>query len=330
MSGIFRSVISRCLSNYRWGVINTQEYPNSPHICGNPKQTIMDSLPLVSIICLCYNQKSFVREAIESVLAQSYRNIELIIVDDASTDGSQTEILSAIAHKNIRFIDLPKNLGNCAAFNIGFNASSGDFIIDLAADDVLLPIRVEHGINDLLMSPENTGVHFSDAFIINESGQTMSTHYDRNVDGLIKRPIPSGAIYKDVISRYFICPPTMMMKRTVFTHLNGYDVTLKYEDFDFWIRSARYFEYVFNKAPLVKKRVVKNSDSENQFALWSQHAHSTYRICEKIFGLNQTKLEDRALIKRCYYEIKMCAKMMHFGLIPKYLKLISKSRKRKF
>ena len=289
----------------------------------------MDSLPLVSIICLCYNQKPYVREAIESALAQSYRNIELIVVDDASTDGSQTEVLSAIAHKNIRFIDLPKNLGNCAAFNIGLLASTGDFIIDLAADDVLLPVRVEQGINDFMNAPEKVGVHFSDAFITNEAGEIIGTHYDRDADGQIKRPVPSGEIYKNLISRYFICPPTMMMRRAVLTQLNGYDATLKYEDFDFWIRSARDFEYVFNKAPLVKKRVVRNSDSENQFALRSKHAHSTYHVCEKIFELNQTKAEDKALIGRCFYEMKMCAKTLHFGLIKKYLKLISKTRKRR-
>ena len=122
----------------------------------------------------------------------------------------------------------------------------------------------------------------------------------------------------------------MMIKKEVFSKLRGYDETLKYEDFDFWIRSARHFEYVFNKAPLVKKRIVKNSDSANQFALRSEHSHSTYRVCEKIFELNKDKAEDKALIGRCLYEITICLKTLHFGLMLKYLKLIPKIKTRKF
>ncbi len=290
----------------------------------------MDSLPLVSIICLCYNQKKFVQEAIQSVLGQSYRNIELIIVDDASTDGSQEEILDTIQGTDIHFIALEQNIGNCAAFNIGFRASTGQYLIDLAGDDILLPIRVELGIMDFAQAKPNVGVHFSDAFIVDETGEMLTTHHRRNVDGHILEHIPTGDIYLHLIKKYFICPPTMMIKRDVLESLDGYDDSLKYEDFDFWIRSARRWEYVFNKTPLVKKRVVKNSDSVNQFAIKSGHAHSTLTICTKIFQLNQSKKEDQALIWRCFYEIKLCIKTRHFGLIKAYFGLIFKILKRKF
>lgn len=72
---------------------------------------------LVSIICLCYNQKSFVQEAIESVCNQIYDNIDLILVDDCSTERSKEKIQSLIRGKNIPFISLKTNLGNTVAFN---------------------------------------------------------------------------------------------------------------------------------------------------------------------------------------------------------------------
>src|SRR6187455_35784 len=102
--------------------------------------------PLVSVICLCYNQASFVREAVLSVIHQTYRDIELIIIDDASTDNS-VEVISDVlkSHPSIKFIPLKKNVGNCKAFNMGYRLSRGQYLIDLAADDVLLPARIERG-----------------------------------------------------------------------------------------------------------------------------------------------------------------------------------------
>src|SRR5688500_3802276 len=100
--------------------------------------------PLVSVICLCYNQARFIREAVASVFAQSYRNVELIIVDDASTDNSASVIRAMVAENPaIRCLLLNQNVGNCKAFNKGLTLSKGDYIIDLAADDVLVPQRIE-------------------------------------------------------------------------------------------------------------------------------------------------------------------------------------------
>lgn len=276
--------------------------------------------PLVSVICLCHNQEKFVQEAISSVLTQTYGHIELIVVDDGSTDGSKQSVRDGIKNTKALFIDLEDNLGNCTAFNKGFSKCTGEYVIDLAADDMLLPNRIEEGIRDFNHSPES-GVHFSDAFIMNENGQALRTHYQRGPDGSLQGIVPEGDVYEDLIKTYFICPPTMMVKREVLEHLGGYDETLTYEDFDFWIRSSRYFRYLFNKAPLVKKRMVKKSLGSAQFTFRSLHLQTTYTVCEKAFRLNRSPQEDQALIQRINYEIRQCVKTFNFSLIPKYTRL---------
>ena len=276
--------------------------------------------PLVSVVCLCYNQSKYVADAIQSVWDQSYENIELIIVDDASSDGSQEVIKEKLQGTDTRFIEIKKNVGNCAAFNQGFRASKGDYLIDLAADDLLLPERIEKGILDFEKVDDGYGVHFSDALICNDEEEVLHTHHKDD------ETIPQGDIYLELITRYFICPPTMMIKREVLEQLNGYDETLTYEDFDFWIRSSRHFKYLFNPSQLVKKRIIKNSKSQKQFQLRSPHMRSTLEVCRKISDLNQTEQEDHALIKRCWYEIRQCLKTMNIEFVPGYLRLIQLSR----
>ncbi len=288
----------------------------------------MDSQPLVSIICLCYNQKKYVGAAIRSALAQTYAHIELIVVDDGSSDGSKEEIYKELYGKSIEFIDIPENIGNCAAFNKGLARSSGEYILDLAADDLLLPMRVEIGLQDFAAAGPKAGVHFSDAFIVDEEGQPLGTHYSRDKDGKLVTAVPTGDVYLELIGKYFICPPTMMFKREVLDQIGGYDETLAYEDFDFWIRSSRNFEYIFNRAPLTKKRIVRNSDSQRQFAFRSKHSYSTFRVCQKIFHLNQTIEEDHALVKRCWYEFRLAAKTFNFSLLSKYFQLIMATKNR--
>ena len=106
---------------------------------------------LVSVICLCYNQARFIEEAVQSVLMQTHQTIQLIIVDDASTDNSPEMIGKIVsANPRIEYLLLKENLGNCAAFNRGLALVKGDFIIDLAADDILLPERVAAGVKILV------------------------------------------------------------------------------------------------------------------------------------------------------------------------------------
>src|SRR5690349_7222728 len=118
--------------------------------------------PLVSVICLSYNHARFAEEAIQSVLSQTYSNVELIVVDDASNDNSVQIIEQQIRHRSdIKFLSLKKNLGHCKAFNQGYALAKGEYIIDLAADDVLLPNKIETGVKELEEAGDSYGVHFS-------------------------------------------------------------------------------------------------------------------------------------------------------------------------
>jgi glycosyltransferase involved in cell wall biosynthesis len=280
--------------------------------------------PLISIICLCYNQAAFVEEAIASVWAQSYPAIELIVVDDGSTDASVDKIRQLLQHKpEVRFLELKENLGNCRAFNRGLQCSKGKYIIDLAADDVLLPERVAEGVKALEAAGETFAVHFTDALYINLEGRPLKQHYSHDDRGVLIEKVPQGWVYADVLQRYFICTPTMMMRRSVLEALGGYDELLAYEDFDFWVRSARDWQYCFTDQVLVKKRIVPYSWSSRQYERKSRQLESTLRVCLKAQQLNRSAAEDKALAKRLAYEIRQAIRFKQFDTAGQMLNLKS-------
>lgn len=260
--------------------------------------------PLVSIICLCYNHGKYIEQAITSVLDQSDENVELIVIDDASTDDSQSIIEKMSETHGFQVHFNPTNLGNCRSFNIGFKLSTGKYVIDLAADDQLMPTRVKEGAGNLEAKGNRYAVDFCDVELIDENGQSKGTHFKRDEQGNLIESVPEGDIYKILIERYFLCGPGMMMRRTVLEELGGYDENLSYEDFDFWVRSARNYKYAFTDQVLVKKHILTDSLSAAQYQRKNKHCFSTALVCEKAMKLNKTKEENDALLKRINYELR--------------------------
>jgi len=260
--------------------------------------------PFVSVICLCFNHQKYIDQAVQSVLNQSYRNIELIIIDDASNDGSAGKVKSLGEKYNLRTVLLTENQGNCKAFNIGFSLSKGEYIIDLAADDVLLPNRIDLGVQELEKNGESYGVNFCDIDLINELGERMGTHFRRDSNGNLAEKVMEGDLYKILLEKYYISTPTMMIRRAVLEKLGGYDEKLSYEDFDFWVRSSRDYKYCFTDKVLMQKLILKNSHSARQYQRKNPHSYSTALVCEKALKLNKTTSEDKALLNRINYELK--------------------------
>jgi glycosyltransferase involved in cell wall biosynthesis len=237
------------------------------------------NIPKVSIICLCYNQARFVADAIRSVANQTYTNWECIVVNDASTDASYAVLEELKAHYAwLKVIHNEVNLGMCASFNLGMKNSSGEFLIDLASDDVLHPERVEKQVQRLLET--GAGVVYSDAWIMNEEGNVYSRFYNEKQ----RNSLPEGDLFSLLLKGYFICSPTIMFRKSIMEQLSGYDPNLVYEDYDFFIRSSRICHYAAICEALTYRREVKGSNSSKWYSVGNNpHLGSTLIILKRTF-----------------------------------------------
>ncbi|MGC1630687.1 MAG: glycosyltransferase [Gelidibacter sp.] len=270
----------------------------------------MSQNPLVTVICICYNHEQYVVEALNSIRTQTYRPIEIIIADDASSDQSVSRIKTWLQTYPTAFIEHRHNVGNTKTFNEAFALSKGEYIVDFAADDILLPNFIEAQVKQFQNTKlQNVGVVFSNMEHVDETGSYLYHLYPINSDGTaIKKP-PIGFIYKNLVHSYFLSATAMMMTSKVLKELGGYDEDLAYEDVDFWFRSSRNYAYDYVDKVLMQKREVPNSLSKNfKRRPGKTLALSTCKICYKAFRMNQNKAEHDALKNRVCYELRLALK----------------------
>ncbi|HEX8658325.1 MAG TPA: chondroitin polymerase, partial [Hymenobacter sp.] len=125
--------------------------------------------------------------------------------------------------------------------------------------------------------------------------------------GLQPQPA-SGWVFADVLGRYFISTPTMMMRRACLSQLGGYDETLTYEDFDFWVRASREWQFVYLDAVTTRKRKHPRSMSSRAYRRHDPYLVSTIRVCEKARALVFTPAERLALATRLRWELRQAAR----------------------
>lgn len=260
--------------------------------------------PLVTVVALCYNHARFLPEALNSIQEQTYPNLEVLLVDNASTDGSLALLREyAQANPTWQLLAQPRNLGLCAAFNLAYRQSKGVFLLDFATDDVLLPQRIAAQVAAFQQLPATCGMVYSDAELIDENSRHVRFHYRRSARGLHPRPA-SGYVFSEILQRYFISTPTMMMRRATLDALGGYDETLYYEDFDFWVRASRDWEFYFLDEVTTRKRLHPQAMSRTAYRSHDPHLDSTIRTCLKALHLCQTPAERAALGVRLRWEMR--------------------------
>jgi glycosyltransferase involved in cell wall biosynthesis len=301
----------------------TPQRPSDPNVALPMAPFMNQHKPWVSVICTCYNHAAYVRESLLSVSKQTYANVELIVIDNGSMDGS-VAVIEAFCQQypDTVFIPNPTNWGLCRAFNQGLAIAKGQFLIDLAADDILLPNRIARQVERFLSLPGYYGVVFSNAAYIDERGQQTSYHYPIGPDGRSSEHVPTGDVFREVLSRYFINTPTMMMRRDMLTALGGYDETLSFEDFDFWVRSSRTYRYAYIDEVLTQKRRLPNSLGAQ--VVWRNNPilESTYRVCQKALLLCQNIDEREALANRIRQFIRKSFYTEQYELARRFGKLL--------
>jgi glycosyltransferase involved in cell wall biosynthesis len=184
-------------------------------------------LPLVSIVIPCYNQSSYIQSAIESVLNQSYRPIEIIVVNDGSTDNSLDIIKNIKTHEKIIIVTTENN-GLAAARNEGISRARGYYISFLDSDDLYLPDRLKLHINFLESHP---GIDIS------YSETQYFTDQQKRLFALGKRPKISGNLFPQLIKGNFIPSNAFVIKSDSIRKIDGYDQSLSaHEDWDMLLR----------------------------------------------------------------------------------------------
>ena len=170
--------------------------------------------PLVSIIMPVYNAGDFLVEAIESIVKQSYKNLELIIVDDRSTDNSW-EIITIFARRYPRKIKAVKtkyqtNAAGNGAMNYGLKYAKGEFICRMDADDIALPTRIVKQVSYMTTHPE-TILLGTQAYVINKDGKNT---------GKKNMPLTHQTIYEQYGVFHPIIHPSLMIRRSLLPNPN--------------------------------------------------------------------------------------------------------------
>jgi len=199
--------------------------------------------PLVSVIIPTYQRKSFVCDAIRSVVSQSFAEIEIVVVDDGSDDGTRWAV-SAIEDDRIVYL-WQKHAGVSSARNEGVLNSRGKFVAFLDSDDVWLPEKIERQLAFMNGLPADSICQTEEIWIRDGKRMNPSNHHKKH----------SGWIFKECLPLCIVSPSAVMMERRIFDELGGFDENLPAcEDYDLWLRaSLRHQIFTMEEALIVKR-----------------------------------------------------------------------------
>ncbi len=221
-------------------------------------------MPEVSVVIPTYNQPRYLRQAIDSALAQTYRDFEVIVVDDGSTDDTPDVVASY--GERIRGLRKP-NGGTASALNAGIRVAQGRWIGYLGHDDMWEPAKLERQMAAIRAHPQ-AALIYTDVVTVNAEGQPLSvTEYPCPPD----RP---GQL-SQLLRTCYINANTVLVRRDVLSELGLFDETDPMtSDYDLWLRIAQRYDLLHVPEPLILYRAHLAQLSQNGLELewWSKRA----------------------------------------------------------
>ena len=233
--------------------------------------------PLVSVIVGVYNKERFIGECLRSVLAQTYENWELIVVDDASTDGSHAIVMKTVGtNPRVRVLRRERNSGRCGvARNDGARMARGQVLMFLDADDVWCEAKMACQVAFMEAHPK---YRFSHAlcWVVNEEGRVLHVRHGESMPD-------SGNYLEALLERMWVSVSTIAVRRGLWEEMGGFTEDRNWggeEDLEFSLRCAHVTEFGVIREPLAKYRVSEDNWTSKKW----KGAGRDYVAYRRIYG----------------------------------------------
>lgn len=253
--------------------------------------------PLVSVVLPVYNGARFLPQAVESVLGQTWKKFELLVVDDASTDAT-SKILRQVKDARVRIFKSASHKGVAASLNLALKKARGRYIARMDADDVVEKDRLEKQIRFLQTHPA-VGVVGSWVKLIDYKGR---------VKGYKKYPVADQEIKKKLHYLNPLIHPSVMIRKELFDKYGGYDEELDgAEDYDLWCRFVPYTQFANLDHLLLQYRL---------------HSKNVSFVETSRLNIAYTKVQVKKIFSYGYpaWEIVFGLKSLLFALTPRPVK----------
>jgi len=250
----------------------------------------MKPKPLVSVIIPTYNYEQYLARTIKSVLKQTYKNIEIIICDDGSTDNTREIIKKFKHHKKIRCY-YQSNQGPASARNLGIKKAKGEFIAFLDSDDYWLPKKIEKQLK-IFTKNKQIGLVYCFHYWVNEKGKITGK----------KKKSYRGDIWQDLLQGNLVVGSSSatVVKKECFDKIGLFDESLKScEDWDMWLRIARVYQI-----DLIPELLVKITQHQGQLGN-KKLKLAKYRLKVMKKNLRFFSLSDRLGLKNFLKSVKI-------------------------
>ncbi|MEK4981468.1 glycosyltransferase [Bacillus sp. FSL K6-6540] len=211
--------------------------------------SIPKSEALVSVIVSTFNRKEFIADTIQSILNQTHKNIEIIVVDDGSVDPPKEELSPFMEQINYIY---KANGGKSSALNLAIDHAKGEYIWVFDDDDIALPLKLELQLKRFQLNP-NLGMVHTRSINFNDATHEIVGIHDLS-------PIKNKLNLKLLMRGCYVHGPTVLFKKSCLDQLKGWDTNLiRAQDYDFWLRLIYYYAAEYLPVPTVKYRLHSGS-----------------------------------------------------------------------
>ncbi len=250
--------------------------------------------PVVSILIPVFNSLPYIKEALESILNQTYINLEIVIINDGSNDGTEQVLRNyASKHKSIKLID-QKNQGICAALNNGIEICSGKYIARMDSDDIMHPQRIELQVKFMEENP-NISILGTAIQYIDLNGHLGRYHFYPK----------SSSISSMIFHESPVAHPTAFVRKEVFLQIGNYRENLyPAEDYDLWLRAFSADIKIENlQKVLLYYRVHNANTSSNNFIKRAYASICAQRACRLRLNKQLDHLDGVDVMNGNYFEL---------------------------